>query len=286
MIDHIPVLFEESVSFICQGLNEGIILDCTCGAGGHTKGFLENTGENILLKCIDRDKDALEIAKENLSAFNNRVEFLNMKFSEISCLFDKYKSKNIRRVFYDLGISSMQIDKFQRGFTYKKNQKLDMRMGKSDITANEIINGMNEDELSDIFYKYGQEKFSRRIAANIVDKRQYSKIETTDQLVKIIRSSVPVKMQLKTLSRIFQALRIAVNNELLEFEISLNAVLERLESGAKVGVISYHSLERNIIRKFTVGKDKIKVKKVNVSKKEIKDNRRGRSGKLYRIEIL
>jgi len=286
MIDHIPVLFEESIKFICEELNEGIILDCTCGAGGHAKGFLENTGEGILLKCIDRDKDAIEIAKENLTIFNNRVEFLNMKFSKISCLFDKYKSNNIKRVFYDLGISSMQIDKFQRGFTYKKNQKLNMQMGKSKITANEIINKMNEDELSDIFYKYGQEKFSRRIAANIVDKRQYTKIETTEQLVNIIRSSVPVKMQLKTLSRIFQALRIAVNNELYEFEISLNSVLERLESGARIGVITYHSLERNIIRKSTAGKDNIKVKKVNASKKEIKDNRRGRSGKLYRIEIL
>jgi 16S rRNA (cytosine1402-N4)-methyltransferase len=256
MIDHIPVLFEESIKFICEGLNEGIVLDCTCGAGGHAKGFLENTGEGILLKCIDRDKDALEIAKENLTVFNNRVEFLNMKFSEIGCLFDKYKSNNIKRVFYDLGISSMQIDKFQRGFTYKKNQKLDMRMGKSKITANEIVNKTNEE------------------------------IETTEQLVKIIRGSVPVKMQLKTLSRIFQALRIAVNNELYEFEISLNVALERLESGAKVGVITYHSLERNIIRKSTAGKDNIKVKKVNASKKEIKDNRRGRSGKLYRIEIL
>ncbi|NIA23749.1 MAG: 16S rRNA (cytosine(1402)-N(4))-methyltransferase RsmH [Proteobacteria bacterium] len=283
MLEHVPVLPDESAEFICSDLVEGTIIDCTCGAGGHSKAFLDRTEDNVTLICIDRDKDAIEIAKKNLSEYKNRVEFMNIKFSKIEEIF---RERVVKRVFFDLGISSMQIDIFEKGFTYKKDQKLDMRMGGSDMTAYRIINEYSFKKLAEIFRTFGQERFSNRIAERIIEERNIKPVETTGELALIIRKSVPRNLQLKTLSRIFQSLRIAVNEELSELEKALSVSLNSLERGGKIGVITYHSLERNIVRRLTITRDDVKVKKKNPGKKEIKNNRRARSAKLYKIEKL
>ncbi len=283
MLEHIPVLLNESKEFICSDLLEGTIVDCTCGAGGHSKAFLENSNDNVNVICIDRDRDAIEIAKKNLSEYIGRIEFMNTRFSEIEKLFDE---KSVKRVFYDLGISTMQIDLFEKGFTYKREQNLDMRMGESDITAYKIVNEYPLDELVKIFRVYGQERFSKRIAENIVNERGIKPIETTTELALIVRKSVPRSMELKSLSRIFQAIRIVVNDELTELENSLRISLDRLPAGGRIAVITYHSLERNIVRGLTMTMGNVKVRKKNPSRDEIKNNRRARSAKLYKIEVL
>jgi len=283
MLEHVPVLLDESAEFICSNLVEGTIIDCTCGAGGHSRAFLERTENNVKLICIDRDKDAIEIAKENLSEYGNRVEFMNIRFSEIDGIF---RERMINRVFFDLGISTMQIDAFEKGFTYKKDQKLDMGMGKNDITAYKIVNEYSFEKLVEIFKTFGQERFSTRIADRIVNERNIKPIETTGELALIIRKTVPRNLQLKTLSRIFQSLRIAVNEELSELEKALAISLDNLDRDGRIGVITYHSLERNIVRQLTVTRDDVKVKKKNPGRDEIKNNRRARSAKLYKIVKL
>ncbi|HFD04759.1 MAG TPA: 16S rRNA (cytosine(1402)-N(4))-methyltransferase RsmH [Firmicutes bacterium] len=283
MLEHVPVLLDESAEFICSNLVEGTIIDCTCGAGGHSRAFLERTENNVKLICIDRDKDAIEIAKENLSEYGNRVEFMNIRFSEIDGIF---RERMINRVFFDLGISTMQIDAFEKGFTYKKDQKLDMGMGKNDITAYKIVNEYSFEKLVEIFKTFGQERFSTRIADRIVNERNIKPIETTGELALIIRKTVPRNLQLKTLSRIFQSLRIAVNEELSELEKALAISIDNLDRDGRIGVITYHSLERNIVRRLTVTRDDVKVKKKNPGRDEIKNNRRARSAKLYKIVKL
>jgi len=283
MLEHVPVLLDESAEFICSNLVEGTIIDCTCGAGGHSRAFLERTENNVKLICIDRDKDAIEIAKENLSEYGNRVEFMNIRFSEIDGIF---RERMINRVFFDLGISTMQIDAFEKGFTYKKDQKLDMGMGKNDITAYKIVNEYSFEKLVEIFKTFGQERFSTRIADRIVNERDIKPIETTGELALIIRKTVPRNLQLKTLSRIFQSLRIAVNEELSELEKALAISIDNLDRDGRIGVITYHSLERNIVRRLTVTRDDVKVKKKNPGRDEIKNNRRARSAKLYKIVKL
>lgn len=283
MLEHVPVLLDESAEFICSNLVEGTIIDCTCGAGGHSRAFLERTENNVKLICIDRDKDAIEIAKENLSEYGNRVEFMNIRFSEIDGIF---RERMINRVFFDLGISTMQIDAFEKGFTYKKDQKLDMGMGKNDITAYKIVNEYSFEKLVEIFKTFGQERFSTRIADRIVNERNIKPIETTGELALIIRKTVPRNLQLKTLSRIFQSLRIAVNEELSELEKALAISIDNLDRDGRIGVITYHSLERNIVRQLTVTRDDVKVKKKNPGRDEIKNNRRARSAKLYKIVKL
>jgi len=283
MLEHVPVLLDESAEFICSNLVEGTIIDCTCGAGGHSRAFLERTENNVKLICIDRDKDAIEIAKENLSEYGNRVEFMNIRFSEIDGIF---RERMINRVFFDLGISTMQIDAFEKGFTYKKDQKLDMGMGKNDITAYKIVNEYSFEKLVEIFKTFGQERFSTRIADRIVNERNIKPIETTGELALIIRKTVPRNLQLKTLSRIFQSLRIAVNEELSELEKALAISIDNLDRDGRIGVIAYHSLERNIVRRLTITRDDVKVKKKNPGRDEIKNNRRARSAKLYKIVKL
>jgi len=283
MLEHVPVLLDESAEFICSNLVEGTIIDCTCGAGGHSRAFLERTENNVKLICIDRDKDAIEIAKENLSEYGNRIEFMNIRFSEIDGIF---RERMINRVFFDLGISTMQINAFEKGFTYKKDQKLDMGMGKNDITAYKIVNEYSFEKLVEIFKTFGQERFSTRIADRIVNERNIKPIETTGELALIIRKTVPRNLQLKTLSRIFQSLRIAVNEELSELEKALAISIDNLDRDGRIGVITYHSLERNIVRRLTVTRDDVKVKKKNPGRDEIKNNRRARSAKLYKIVKL
>jgi len=192
----------------------------------------------------------------------------------------------INRVFFDLGISTMQIDAFEKGFTYKKDQKLDMGMGKNDITAYKIVNEYSFEKLVEIFKTFGQERFSTRIADRIVNERNIKPIETTGELALIIRKTVPRNLQLKTLSRIFQSLRIAVNEELSELEKALAISIDNLDRDGRIGVITYHSLERNIVRRLTVTRDDVKVKKKNPGRDEIKNNRRARSAKLYKIVKL
>ena len=283
MLEHVPVLLNESAEFICSDLKEGTILDCTCGAGGHSAAFLHRTNNDVNLICIDRDKDAIDIAKKNLREYVGRVDFMNIRFSEIEDLLEE---RNVSRVFYDLGISTMQIDRFEKGFTYKKEQNLDMRMGKSDVTAYTVVNEYTLDELVKIFRVYGQERFSKRIAENIVDNRGANPIKTTTELALIVRKSVPRSMALKSLSRIFQSIRIVVNDELAELESSLRISLDRLTTGGKIAIITYHSLERNIVRGVTTAMGNVRVRKKNSSRDEIKGNRRARSAKLYKIEKL
>ncbi len=244
---HRPVLLNQSLEYlnIKPGKN---YLDGTLGGGGHSKMILEKSSPDGKLVGMDRDAAALMAARENLKIYGDRVLFFERNFSEMAeikadILFD------IHGVLLDLGVSSPQIDRQERGFSFQADGPLDMRMGTSPLTAERVINEYQPSELKRIFWEYGQEKFSGRIARAIVKAREISVITTTGQLAEIIRSTRP-EMPTKTLSRIFQAVRIEVNDELGSLKNGLQAAVDIMAPGGRLVVLTYHSLEDGMTKQF------------------------------------
>ncbi|MBS5989018.1 16S rRNA (cytosine(1402)-N(4))-methyltransferase RsmH [Anaerococcus hydrogenalis] len=296
---HKSVLLNETI----KNLNikeDGIYADLTLGKGGHSKEILKNLSPEGLLIGLDQDKDAIKAARENLKDFSN-VLFFNENFEKISDVLDKASLKMIDGALMDIGVSSYQIDNGDRGFSYMKDGPLDMRMNKdNELTAKQIVNDYSLDELWEIFSKYGEERYSKTIAKAIVDYRKLHEINTTLQLRNIVMKSV-VTNEAHPEKRVFQALRIEVNRELEVLENTLEKIVDRLNKGGRLCVITFHSLEDRIVKnkfkemskkcicppEFPVcvcnHEKKVKIiskKPILPSNDELKTNRRSHSAKL------
>lgn len=242
---HKSVLFDESISSLNLD-SKKIILDATAGGGGHSSEIAKHAGRLI---AVDQDPDAIQVLNERLGSLGN-VTIVKNNFSNIKQILSDLGIEKIDGVLLDLGVSSFQLDTDERGFSYHKNAPLDMRMSKTGISARDVVNTYSEQELSSILFRYGEEKFARSIAKNIVAFRQNEPIETTFQLVEIIKASYPKsKMRDSHPARkTFQAIRIEVNKELDVLEKTLDDAFDCLNSGGRLCVITFHSLEDRIVK--------------------------------------
>ena len=299
---HISVLFEETL----DSLNikpDGLYVDCTCGGAGHSRAILERL-ENGKLVAIDRDPDAIEVIKERIGS-DDRVEIVNDNFSNIKSILNGRKADGI---LADLGVSSFQLDNAQRGFSFHKDAPLDMRMSKTGKSAFDVVNGYSEQELANIINRYGEEKFARNIAKNIVKSRNVKPIETTLQLAEIVKNSVPAKARREghPARKTFQAIRIEVNDELSILSDAVQDMFDCLTTGGRLSIITFHSLEDRTVkekfREFTVGctcpKDfpvcvcgktpegKLINRGITAGETELETNNRSRSARLRTIEKI
>lgn len=248
---HISVLYEETLNSL-DIKDGGIYVDGTLGGGGHSRGILER-GKNIRLIGIDRDIEAIGAARERLKDYENNITLVNDNFSNIKNILSEHNIDKIDGVVLDLGVSSYQLDNAERGFSYMHDARLDMRMNSNDeLSAYEVVNNYSKDALTKIFYEYGEEKWSARVAEFIVNKREKKPVETTLELVEIIKAAIPMKVRVEgshPAKRIFQAIRIEVNNELGILKNTISDISEVLKPGGRISVITFHSLEDRIIKK-------------------------------------
>ncbi|MBN2091204.1 16S rRNA (cytosine(1402)-N(4))-methyltransferase RsmH [candidate division KSB1 bacterium] len=247
---HIPVLLTEVCEYLISDKN-GIYVDGTLGGGGHSEAILNQLTVSGKVIGIDLDRDAIEQATRRLSNFGEQFNAIQTNFREIKALLKNLKLKSINGLLLDLGVSSHQLDKVNRGFSYQVSTELDMRLSQDqDIRAVDILNQFSEQELAKIIYEYGEERFARKIAQKIVQERQVHPVDSSEKLRSIVSSIIPFQYQIKSLARVFQALRIAVNRELDNLVQCLNDVLPCLEPGGRLVIISYHSLEDRIVKQF------------------------------------
>ena len=297
--EHIPVLAKETI----ENLNinpDGIYLDLTLGKGGHSKMILERLSDKGRLIAIDQDKEAIEAAKENLRDFSN-VTFVNSNFENFEKALEDLGLYLIDGALMDIGVSSYQIDNADRGFSYMKDGPLDMRMNQdNELTAEVIVNEYSQDELERIFFEYGEERFARAIARNIVSLRDEERIDTTFKLREIVSKSIK-SQDAHPEKRVFQALRIEVNRELEVLENTIERLVDHLKKDGRIAIITFHSLEDRIVKnKFKdLARDcicppefpvcvcdhraKIKIitrKPITASKAELRDNSRSKPAKL------
>ncbi|MDO4183926.1 MAG: 16S rRNA (cytosine(1402)-N(4))-methyltransferase RsmH [Rhodospirillales bacterium] len=254
---HIPVMLNEVLQSLAPADGK-VYVDATFGNGGYTKAILDSANCKVI--AIDRDPNVKERAKEIKAAYGERFEFCAGCFGDINSLV----KQPVDGIVFDIGVSSMQLDQAERGFSYAKEANLDMRMSCDGVSAYDLINTASEKELADIIYQYGEERKSRQIASKIVNERKAAPIKTTKQLAEIIYQVIHKKTgQPDPATRTFQALRIAVNDELGELERGLCNGLSILKSGGKMVVVTFHSLEDRIVKKFFSEKSG---KKVHVSR--------------------
>ena len=303
---HKPVMLEECIS----GLNikkDGIYVDGTLGGAGHSKEILKRLSNNGLLIGIDRDEEALKAAKDNLKEFKN-VIYVHNNHDNIKEILEELKIDNVDGILLDLGVSSYQLDERNRGFSYLGENELDMRMDKSQkLTAKEVVNKYKEEDLANVIYEYGEERFSRQIAKNICRYRKEKEIKTTKELVDIIEKSIPKKFQNDghPAKRTFQAIRIEVNNEIKPLYSTVLNSIDCLKPGGRLVIITFHSLEDRAVKnayieakgKCTCPKDLpycvcgakslgeiITKKPIIATDEEIKENSRSKSAKLRIFE--
>lgn len=251
MFQHTTVLLHEAV----EGLNinpEGIYVDCTLGGAGHTEQILSRLSQNGKVYAFDQDQVAIENAKRKLHLYERQLEIIHNNFVNIKEELHARSVFQVDGILYDLGVSSPQLDEPERGFSYHNDAPLDMRMDRdAPITAKTVVNEWPYEKLVHIFFKYGEEKFSKQIARQIEAAREKQIIETTGQLVDIIKEAIPAPARRKgghPAKRVFQAIRIAVNDELNSFEQSLEQSIELLKVGGRTAVITFHSLEDRIAK--------------------------------------
>ena len=292
---HTTVLLHESV----EGLNlkpGSVFVDATLNAGGHSQLVLSQLDGNVRVIGIDIDADAIVRAKENITTPN--ANFFQENFRNIDKVLDQAGVANVDGILFDLGLSSNQIEESGRGFSFKTNEPLLMTMKKSpestDITAHEIVNTWAEESLADIIYGYGEDRFARRIARAIVLAREKQSIETAEQLSNIVASAVPRFgfKKINPATKTFQAIRIAVNDELGAIKEALPKAFARLNPGGRMALISFHSLEDRIVKRFfkeksEAGEGRLITKKpITPSAQEVAENPRSRSAKLRIIEKI
>lgn len=247
---HLPVMLNECIN----GLNikpDGIYVDGTLGGGGHSYEILSRLNSGLLVG-IDKDDDAIKAGTEHLSQLNKRFLTVKSDFKNYKKILEDLKITGVDGVLLDLGVSSFQLDNFERGFSYSHNAPLDMRMDKTNLlTAEKVVNNYSEKDLTKILYEYGEEPFTKSIVRNIINYRKTQRIETTGQLVDIIKSSVPKKVLMTKghpAKRVFQAIRIEVNGELLGLEQAINDMVTSLNKGGRIAIITFHSLEDRIVK--------------------------------------
>lgn len=245
---HKPVLFDEVMeNIISEG--DAVYVDCTLGGGGHTEGMLERSSEKSKVIGIDQDKEAINFAKERLKKYGNKIEIFQDNFRNLDTVIYLAGYNKVDRMLMDIGVSSNQLDNLERGFSYRYDAKLDMRMDRNlKISAYEVVNDFSEKEIADIIYKYGEEPKSRKIAKNIVEYRKNKKIETTLELSEIIIKSIGKSMKKHPSKRTFQAIRIFVNKELEVLEEALDKAVNLLNNNGKLLVITFHSLEDRMVK--------------------------------------
>jgi 16S rRNA (cytosine1402-N4)-methyltransferase len=294
---HKPVMLDEVISFIKPGKGD-IIVDATIGAGGHSCEILKMIEPDGLLIGIDKDAEILKIAGRYLSKISDSYKLYQADYVDLDYILNKLEISKVQGILLDLGVSSLQLDSMERGFSFIKEGPLDMRMNRSQgKTAEDLLKRLSQKEMADIFWRYGEEGRSRRIAKAIIQERKSgTEIKTTTQLSKIVEKALftPKKYQKKRkihpATRVFQALRIAVNDELKSLEYFLNNVCEHLASGSRIVVVSFHSLEDRLVKSaFRKGQDasglKILTKKpLSPLDSEIRENVRARSAKLRAAE--
>jgi len=301
---HKSVLLNESINSLSIK-QDGIYVDCTLGYGGHSAEILKKIKKGFLF-AFDQDDRAIELSSGKLKEIGTNFEIIKSNFENIKEELNSRDIKKVDGILFDLGVSSMQLDEGERGFSYHQDAKLDMRMNQdNDLSAYEVVNEYELDKLMDIFYKYGEEKYAKSIAKNIIKKRP---IETTIELVEIIKESVPFKYKKDKhpARKVFQAIRIEVNNELEVLEKALKDSIELLDKDGRLAVITFHSLEdricKNIFRENSEVDEKVKGlpeipeeylpiveivnKKLKPTSKEITDNKRSRSAILRVIKKI
>ncbi len=306
---HISVLLNECL----EGLNikkDGKYVDCTLGGAGHSSQIIKRLDKDGLLIGIDQDKDALKAASKRLEQYNNKI-LVHNNFYNIGEIIDSLNIGNVDGILMDLGVSSYQLDEGERGFSYMQDAPLDMRMNRdNEFSAYNVINEYSEEELFKIIKDYGEEKFAKRIANFIVERRSEGPINTTLELVDIIKSAIPAKARREgphPAKRTFQAIRIEVNGELRILNKAIEDGVERLNKGGRMAIITFHSLEDRIVKlkfrdlanpckcpkEFPIcvcgKKPTVKLvsrKAIEPSKEEVTENPRSRSAKLRVIEKL
>ena len=251
MFDHTTVLLRETV----DGLNikpDGIYVDCTLGGAGHSEYLVQQLSSNGRLICFDQDITAIEHAKVRLADYLDRVTFVHANFRYIKEELEKINIHKVDGILYDLGVSSPQLDTPERGFSYHHDAPLDMRMDQhAELSAFHVVNEWAYEDLVRIFFRYGEEKFSKQVARKIEEARKVAPIETTGQLVELIKEGIPAPARRKgghPAKRIFQAIRIAVNDELGAAEDSLVDAIDLLKIGGRISVITFHSLEDRLTK--------------------------------------
>ncbi len=259
---HIPVLLREVLEGLQCASRSGLFLDGTLGCAGHSRAILEQHPENRILG-LDRDQDALRLAADALAAYRQRVHLYHQRFEHFEQAMHHYFGEDsaeigtpsacLDGILLDLGVSSLQLDRPERGFSFKHQARLDMRMNQQEQqSAYEIVNTASAEELADIFYLYGEERQSRRIAGKIIEARKLAPIGTTTQLADLVYQAIPRRFhpkQIHPATRVFQALRIAVNKELHDLAETLERLSVYLVPGGRICVISFHSLEDRIVKR-------------------------------------
>lgn len=303
---HISVLLKESI----DNLNlkeDSVIVDATLGRAGHSSEILKKI-KNGMLIAFDQDEEAINESDKKLSKIASNYTIIKSNFKNIKEELNKRGITSVDGILFDLGVSSPQLDEDYRGFSFHKDAKLDMRMDQTqELTAYKVVNEYPEDKLVKIFYEYGEEKFAKKIAHAIVEYRKEKNIDTTLELVEIIKSAVPEKYKREKhpARKVFQAIRIEVNNELEVLKIALKDSLELLDKNGRICVITFHSLEDKIVKEMfnEVSKmdDNLKglpfipdqyqkefkiINTIKPSKKELEENSRARSSKLRVIEKI
>lgn len=286
-ICHYPVLHEEVLEYLKPVSDTPVLIDCTTGEGGHTSLFLERY-ENLTVIGLDRDREIQKKAIERLAPYGNR-------FQPVNCWFNEYlrdrESESADMILFDLGISVFHYVESERGFSFAADERLDMRLNaEQELSAEDVINIYPETELADIIYRYGEERYSRRIAERICRERQVRRITTARQLADIVAAAVPAAYRhgrLNPATRTFQAIRIEVNRELDRIEPALKEAVRVLKKGGRVGVITFHSLEDRKVKWFFKGRADeegditiLTKKPICPSEKETGENAPSRSAKL------
>lgn len=300
---HSPVLTKEILNYL-DFKKGGVFIDCTLGGGGHSKAILENIYPYGLLIGIDQDIEAIEIAKEELKIYIDKVKLVKGNFKNLEGILSDLKIETVSGIIFDLGVSFHQLKEKERGFSFKEDSRLDMRMDLTQkFNAGILINSYSEKDLAEIFEKYGEERFSKRIARLIVIERKKKAITTTKQLADLIIRSLPRTKKRHTwrihpATRVFQAIRIEVNQELKSLKKGLNQAIRALEDKGRICVISYHSLEDRIVKHLfkeveREGKEQrdyglkiITKKPIRPSSEEVRDNPKARSAKLRVAEKI
>jgi len=308
MFKHIPVLLNECI----EGLNinpDGIYVDATLGGAGHSSEILKRLTGNGKLYCFDKDEEAIAVAKERLAKVGNNYQIIHSDFSKLKEKLNELGVNKVDGILFDIGVSSYQFDTPERGFSYKEDAPLDMRMDKgSSLSAYEVVNNYSKEKLIQIFYDYGEEKFAKQIANKIVVKRNEKPIVTTLELVDVIKSALPsyvLKQKGHPAKQVFQAIRIEVNDELNALKKGVTNGLTLLNKNGRLEVISFHSLEdkivKNLFKELTCDNDGVKGlaslnnnvefrlvnhKVITASEEELENNNRSHSAKLRIIEKI
>ncbi|RUM87984.1 MAG: 16S rRNA (cytosine(1402)-N(4))-methyltransferase, partial [Thermovibrio sp.] len=289
-IYHPPVLLKESLELL-KAYEGGVFVDATLGGGGHTEAILKANPENRVIG-IDRDEEAIERAIERLKPYGDRVSIYHANFSQIGEVLKEEGVESVKGVLFDLGVSHFHL-RGERGFTVWKEQPLDMRMDRRQkLTARDVVNELSEKELAEIIFKFGEERFARKIAREIVRRRRKKPIETTKELAEIVESVIPKRLWVRRKKhpavKTFQAIRIYVNREFEEIERGIPEAARFIRPCGRLVVITFHSLEDRLVKNILRNLENFKVvtkKPVQPTEEEIRENPASRSAKLRCIEI-